>query len=114
MTPFATAWQWLRGTLHGRGVELRLCLRMTIAATVSLAAAHLLNLPLALWTVLTAVILTQMSVGRSLKATIDYFVATVGGAAYAGAVGALIHTATKLRCWGLSPSPSRPRPCWQR
>ena len=63
---------------------------MTIAATVSLAASHLLNLPLALWTVLTAVILTQMSVGRSLKATIDYFVATVGGAAYAGAVGALI------------------------
>jgi uncharacterized membrane protein YccC len=90
MTPFATAWQWLRGTLHGRGAELRLCLRMTIAATVSLAASHLLNLPLALWTVLTAVILTQMSVGRSLKATIDYFVATVGGAAYAGAVGALI------------------------
>ena len=79
-----------RGTLHGRGAELRLCLRMTIAATVSLAASHLLNLPLALWTVLTAVILTQMSVGRSLKATIDYFVATVGGAAYAGAVGALI------------------------
>jgi hypothetical protein len=44
---------------------------MTFAATLSLAVSHLLNLPLALWTVLTAVILTQMSVGRSLKATMD-------------------------------------------
>jgi uncharacterized membrane protein YccC len=90
MTPFATARRWLRGALLERGAELRLCLRMTIAATLSLAVSQLLNLPLALWTVLTAVILTQMSVGRSLKATIDYFAATVGGAAYAGAVGALI------------------------
>jgi uncharacterized membrane protein YccC len=63
---------------------------MTLAATLSLAVSHLLNLPLALWTVLTAVILTQMSVGRSLKATTDYLIATVGGAAYAGAVGALV------------------------
>ena len=90
MTSFATAWQGLRAALRERGAELRLCLRVTIAATLSLAVSHLLNLPLALWTVLTAVILTQMSVGRSLKATMDYFVATVGGAAYAGAVGALI------------------------
>ena len=90
MTSFAIAWQWLRGALRERDAELRLCLRVTIAATLSLAVSHLLNLPLALWTVLTAVILTQMSVGRSLKATMDYFVATVGGAAYAGAVGALI------------------------
>jgi uncharacterized membrane protein YccC len=57
---------------------------------LSLAVAHLLNLPIALWTVLTAVILTQMSVGRSLKATTDYLVGTLGGAIYAGAVGALV------------------------
>ena len=68
MTSFATGWQWLRGALRERDAELRLCLRVTIAATLSLAVSHLLNLPLALWTVLTAVILTQMSVGRSLKA----------------------------------------------
>src|ERR1700704_6837554 len=90
MTTFATAWRWLREALLERGAELRLCLRVTIAATLSLAVSHLVNLPLALWTVLTAVILTQMSVGRSLKATMDYFAATVGGAVYAGAVGALI------------------------
>src|SRR6476469_1327969 len=90
MTPIANAWGSLRETLLEHGAELRLCLRMTLAATLSLAVSHLLNLPLALWTVLTAVILTQMSVGRSLKATMDYLIATVGGAAYAGAVGALV------------------------
>ena len=90
MTPIANAWGSLRETLLEHGAELRLCLRMTLAATLSLAVSHLLNLPLALWTVLTAVILTQMSVGRSLKATTDYLIATVGGAAYAGAVGALV------------------------
>jgi uncharacterized membrane protein YccC len=43
--------------------------------------------------VLTAVIVTQMSVGRSLKATIDYLVGTIGGAIYAGAVAVLVpHT----------------------
>jgi uncharacterized membrane protein YccC len=39
---------------------------------------------------LTAVVLTQLSVGRSLKATIDYFAGTLGGAIFAGAVGTLI------------------------
>jgi uncharacterized membrane protein YccC len=68
-------------------------LRVTASAVLALALAHLLNLPLALWTVLTAVLLTQISVGRSLKATTDYLVSTLGGAIYAGAVGALVpHT----------------------
>jgi uncharacterized membrane protein YgaE (UPF0421/DUF939 family) len=43
-----------------------------------------------LWAVLTAVIVTQMSVGRSLKTTFDYLVGTLGGAIYGGAVGLLI------------------------
>jgi uncharacterized membrane protein YccC len=86
----ATTWRWLRRLPRERGAELRLCLRMTTAAVLSLAVAHLLNLPIALWTVLTAVILTQMSVGRSLKATTDYLVGTLGGAIYAGAVGTLV------------------------
>jgi uncharacterized membrane protein YccC len=61
-----------------------------MAALLSLAAAQLLHVPLPLWTVLTAVILTQMSVGRSMKATIDYLLGTVGGAIYTGAVSVLI------------------------
>ena len=35
-------------------------------------------------------LVTQMSVGRSLKATFDYLVGTVGGAIYGGAIGVLI------------------------
>jgi uncharacterized membrane protein YccC len=57
---------------------------------MSLAAAQSLQLPLPLWAVLTAVIVTQMSVGRSLKATFDYLVGTLGGAIYGGAIGVLI------------------------
>jgi len=90
MKRMATTWSWLRRLPRERDAELRLCLRMTTAAVLSLAVSHLLNLPIALWTVLTAVILTQMSVGRSLKATTDYLVGTLGGAIYAGAVGTLV------------------------
>jgi uncharacterized membrane protein YccC len=86
--------------LRDRGAELRLCVRMTAAAVLALAVAHLLNLPVALWTVLTAVILTQMSVGRSLKATTDYLVGTLGGAVYAGAVGALVPHETEVALLG--------------
>jgi uncharacterized membrane protein YccC len=57
---------------------------------LTLAAAQLLHLPIALWAVLTAVILTQINVGRSLKATMDYLISTLGGAIYAGAIGALV------------------------
>src|SRR5262245_63968922 len=90
MKHMATTWRWLRRLPRERGAELRRCVRMTTAAVLSLAVAHLLNLPIALWTVLTAVILTQMSVGRSLKATTDYLLGTLGGAIYAGAVGTLV------------------------
>jgi uncharacterized membrane protein YccC len=40
--------------------------------------------------VLTSLIVTQMSVGRSLKATRDYMLGTVGGAVYGGAIAVLI------------------------
>ena len=49
-----------------------------------------------LWAVLTAVILTQLSVGRSLRATIDYFIGTVGAAVYAGAAGAVLATTNEV------------------
>lgn len=59
---------------------------MTIAALLALAVAQYLALPLPLWAVLTAVIVTQMSLGRSLRITIDYLVGTLGGALYGGAI----------------------------
>jgi uncharacterized membrane protein YccC len=90
MGRMAPDWRALRTWIGTHGAELRLCVRSTTAAVLTLAAAQLLNLPIALWAVLTAVILTQINVGRSLKATMDYLISTLGGAIYAGAIGALV------------------------
>lgn len=83
-------WRWLRSRPALRRVHLTLAIRVTVAAILALVSAQLLGLPLPLWAVLTAVIVTQMSVGRSLKATGDYLAGTVGGAIYGGAVAVLI------------------------
>jgi uncharacterized membrane protein YccC len=96
MTPIATAVKGLRAWLVDHRVQLRLALRVTVSATLTLAAAQLLQLKIPLWAVLTAVVLTQLSVGRSLGATTDYFIGTIGAAVYAGAVGALFHTANGI------------------
>lgn len=90
MSRMARAWWRLRGKNREFSAKFALCFRMTTAALLSLALAQLLNVPLALWTVLTAVIVTQMSVGGSLKATFDYLLGTAAGAIYAGAVGVLV------------------------
>ena len=55
--------------LISRKVELGLGLRVTVAALSALAIAMACGLKLPLWAVLTSRIVTQMSVGRSLKAT---------------------------------------------
>ncbi|HEY6257363.1 MAG TPA: FUSC family protein [Xanthobacteraceae bacterium] len=93
MRPIATAWSRLRALIAQRRAQLRLGVRVTVSALLTLAIGQWLHVPLVLWAVLTAVIVTQTSVGRSLKATIDYFIGTLGGAVYAGTVAALIpHT----------------------
>jgi uncharacterized membrane protein YccC len=96
MNRIAATGKSFRTWLANHRVELRLCFRVTISAVLSLAASHLLNLPVALWAVLTAVVLTQLSVGRSLKATTDYLIGTLGGAIYAGAVGAIFPYADEV------------------
>jgi uncharacterized membrane protein YccC len=90
MTRITGLWKRLRSLVPHRRVQLALSIRTTIAALASFLLAQLLQLPLPLWAVLTAVIVTQMSVGRSLKATFDYLVGTLGGAIYGGAIGVLI------------------------
>ena len=79
-------WRWLRGEAVRRRAQLALSLRVALAAVVALVVAQLCDLPLPLWTVMTAVILTQLSVGRSLKAATDYLLGTIGGAVYGGVV----------------------------
>jgi uncharacterized membrane protein YccC len=69
---------------------------VTLAALATYALAEYLHLPLALWAVLTAIILTQLSVGRTLKATIDYFVGTLSGAVFSSLVATLIPHASEL------------------
>jgi hypothetical protein len=76
--------------VQSRKVELGLGVRVTTAAVVALSIALALRLNLPLWPVLTSIIVTQLSVGRSLKAALDYLVGTVGGAVYGAAVALLV------------------------
>jgi uncharacterized membrane protein YccC len=94
--PITRPWRRLRAFVHSRRTHLALSLRVTVAALAALALAQWLQLTLPLWAVLTAVIVTQMSVGRSLRATIDYFAGTLGGAIYGGAIAVLIPHASEM------------------
>jgi uncharacterized membrane protein YccC len=78
------------GSIRFWKVELALAIRVTVAAVGAFAIATALHLMLPLWAVLTSLIVTQMSVGRSLKASRDYMLGTVGGAVYGGAIAVLI------------------------
>src|SRR6516165_5873157 len=100
MTRSTLDWKRLRHWPAQHRAQVRLCLRVTASAVFALAVAQLLGLPFPLWTVLTAVLLTQISVGRSLKATLDYLASTLGGAIYAGAVGALVPHANEIALLG--------------
>jgi hypothetical protein len=71
-------------------VELGLGIRVTAAAMSALVITLAVGLKLPLWAVLTSIIVTQMSVGRSLKATRDYLIGTIGGAIYGGTIAVLI------------------------
>ncbi len=82
-------WRKLHDWASRHALELGLALRVTVAAVAALAIAQALQLRLPLWAVLTAVFVTQASVGRSLKATIDYVIGTLAGVAYGGAVAVL-------------------------
>jgi len=91
MKDITTAWTWIRTQIRDLRPQLRLCLRVTVAALLSFVLGRSLNIPLGgLWAVLTAVVVTQMSVGGSLKATIEYLIGTLGGAIYAGVIAVLI------------------------
>jgi uncharacterized membrane protein YccC len=76
--------------LESQKVELGLGVRITVAAVSAEAISLALDLKLPLWAVLTSIIVTQMSIGRSLKATRDYLVSTLVGAIYTAALVAVI------------------------
>jgi len=71
---------FIGGWMGSHRAQLRLGVRIIVASLVSYIVAHLLGFTQSYWAVLTAVIVMQASVGGALKATIDRFVGSVGGA----------------------------------
>src|SRR6201993_4094939 len=71
-------------------LQLILALRVTVAALSAFVLAQILHLRLPLWAVLTSLIVTQMSLGRSVKVAKDYLIGTLAGVAYGGALAILI------------------------
>jgi uncharacterized membrane protein YccC len=88
MTDLIVSW------IAGHRPEIRLSLQMTIAGLAAFAAAHLLGLGQVYWAVLTAVIVLQATVGGSLKASLDRFLGTIGGAIWGVAVSVAVPHAT--------------------
>ncbi len=80
----------LSAPMRSRKAQLGLAVRVTVAVFGALAIATAFNPMLPLWAVPTSLIVTQMSVGRSLNVIRGYMFATVGGAIYGGAIAVLI------------------------
>lgn len=91
-------WRFLRKGLGERKTQWRYCLRLTVAGILAFAASQFANFPLhGLWAVLTAVVVTQISVGGSLRATAEYVIGTLGGAVYATAVALVVPHETNVQ-----------------
>ncbi len=86
----------LRALAHRYRLQLILALRVTVAALFALAVAQAMHLRLPLWAVLTSLIVTQMSLGRSLRVARDYLMGTLAGVAYGGALAMLIPHETEI------------------
>lgn len=81
-------WQRLKGAAA-------LAFRLSAAAALALWCSFRLGLSLPLWSVLTALIVTQVSLGRSLKVTLDYVAATLGGAFWGGFIAIAVPHSTE-------------------
>ena len=73
-------WNDLHVWAGANATALRLCFRMTVAGLLAYVLAYFFTLPQGYWAVFSAIIITQASVGGSIKATIDRLIGTVGGA----------------------------------
>lgn len=74
--------------------DLHLTTRVTMAGLVAFAVNHVFHLPQGYWTVLTAVLVVQGSVGGSIKVAVDRMIGTVGGAVYGAIVASLLPQAS--------------------
>jgi uncharacterized membrane protein YccC len=90
-------WHRFRAVLRVYKPRWRFAARMTASGLVAYAVAEILHVPLnGLWVIITAIVVTQMSAGGSLRATLEYIIGTVGGAVYAAIIGVLIPHAAPL------------------
>jgi uncharacterized membrane protein YccC len=82
MDPLAI-WHRTRALLRAYKPRWRFCVRMTTSGLAAYAIAQTLQIPLhGLWVIITAIVVTQMSAGGSMRATLEYIIGTVGGAVY--------------------------------
>jgi uncharacterized membrane protein YccC len=88
--PLSPAVDWLAR----HRLEAGLTVRMSAAGLASFAVAHLIGVVQVYWAVLTAVIVMQASIGGSLKAMLDRFIGTIGGAGWGVAVTLAVPHAT--------------------
>src|ERR1700688_4743284 len=91
----------LSALIRSRRAQLALAFRVTVGAACAYAIATAIHLRLRLWAVRTSLIVTQRSVGWSLKAPRDYMFGTVGGAIYGGAIAVLIPHSGEAALLGL-------------
>src|SRR5215472_4407078 len=85
------AWKKLYAQWRIYRAPLGFSIRVMVAAISALLIAQFFVLPLhGLWVVLTATVVTQLSIGGSLRAGLEYVLGTLGGALYAGVVGVLV------------------------
>jgi uncharacterized membrane protein YccC len=85
-----------RTWLAAHRAELRQCVRMTAAGLLAMTLGELLGMSRSYWAVLTAVIVTQASVGGSIKAMTDRLIGTLSGAFYGGLVALTIPHASLM------------------
>ena len=76
----------LSGWYRPHRAQVRLTVRIVVAALASFGLGHALHLAQSYWAVITAVIVMQASVGGALKATFDRIVGTIGGSIWGVAV----------------------------
>ena len=72
--------------LNRHRTSLAFAIRLTGAAVLALWIGKLMGVRLPLWAVLTAMIVTQTSLGRTVKVALDYFAGTILGALWGGFV----------------------------
>jgi uncharacterized membrane protein YccC len=93
MSALILGWRKTRAWVTRRRRELRLSVRVTVAALLTIVVAQLLNLPQGYWAVFAAVVVTETSVGGSVKTAVNWMIGTVGGAIYGAFVAfAMPHT----------------------